>query len=128
MWNLASAPAWSDIIRVTLWRNNVFLHSFRNFSKSNVFSKHLIRTKFILYKIFFRVSILSSNKTSWMFFNLRLKNWEKLFVGGHDHFEGKGRLATKININLFCGKWGFGYFSVNNFFEKNNIFQNNNEK
>ncbi len=38
---------WSDSIHILLWRNNGFLHSFRDFSKSNAFSKNLIRMKFI---------------------------------------------------------------------------------
>ncbi len=46
-----------------------FLHSFRNFSKSNAFGENLIRTKFISRKIFFRMSILPSSKTVWLFFN-----------------------------------------------------------
>ncbi len=53
-----------------LWRNDGFIHSFCNFSKSNAFNKNLIRTKFILHKIFFRMRILSSSKTSWMLINL----------------------------------------------------------
>ncbi len=44
-----------DLIHITLWRNDGFLHSFCNFSKSNTFSKNFIRTKFILHKIFFHV-------------------------------------------------------------------------
>ncbi len=44
-------PLWSDLIHVTLSRNYRLLHSFRDyFSKSNAFSKNLIRTKFILIK------------------------------------------------------------------------------
>ncbi len=52
-----------------LYVNDGFLHSFYDFSRSNAFSENLI-TKFILYKIFFRMSIFSSSKTSWIFFNL----------------------------------------------------------
>ncbi len=101
MWNLATVPAWSDLIHVILWRNDGFLHSYCNFSKSNAFSENFVRTKFILHKIFFLMSILSSRKTSRMLFNLCWKNCEKQFVWGHDHFEGKGCLATKINTNFF---------------------------
>ncbi len=61
---------WSDSILIALWRNNVFLHSFRDFSKNNAFSANLMRTESILQKIFFRIGIPSSSKTSWMFFNL----------------------------------------------------------
>ncbi len=94
MWNSATAPAWSDQIHVTLWRNDGFLHSLCNFSKNNAFGKNFIRTKFILHKIFFRMSILLRRKalrrkTSWMFFNLCWKNCDKPFVGGYDHFERK---------------------------------------
>ncbi len=95
MWNLATTPTWSDLICLTLWRNDAFLHPFCNFSKSNAFSKNLVRTKFILYKIFFRMSIFSSSKTAWIFFSLRWKNCEKPFVGGHDYFEGKWAFGDK---------------------------------
>ncbi len=100
MWNLTTAPAWSNLIHVTLQRNDEFLHIFYNFSKSNAFGKNF-RTKFILHKIFFRMSILSSRKTLRMFFNLCWKICEKPFVGEHDHFEERGCLATKINIMFF---------------------------
>ncbi len=53
------------------WRNDEFLHSVRDFSKSNAFSENLIPAKFILHEIFFKMSLLSSGKTSWMFFNLQ---------------------------------------------------------
>ncbi len=45
MWNLATALAWSDLIHVTLWRNNGFLQLFCNFSKSDAFDENFIRTK-----------------------------------------------------------------------------------
>ncbi len=61
---------WSDSIHIVLWRNDGFLHSFHDFSKSNAFRKNLIRMEFILHKIFFRMNILSISKTLWMFFNL----------------------------------------------------------
>ncbi len=118
MWNLVTVPAWSDLILVTLWRNDGFLHLFCNFSKSNVFDENFMRTKFILHKIFFQMSILSSSKTSWMFSNLRWKNCEKSLVGGHDHFEGKGASGDKNQYKLFCKKWGFEYFLHSNFFKK----------
>ncbi len=54
----------SDSIHKALWRNDGFLHSFCDFSKSNAFSENFIRTKFILHKIFFQMSIFLSNKTS----------------------------------------------------------------
>ncbi len=47
---------WFDSIHIALWRNDEFLHSFHDFSKSNVFSENLIRKKFILHKIFFRAA------------------------------------------------------------------------
>ncbi len=75
---------------VTLWKNDGFLQLFCNFSKSNAFGENFIRTKFILHKIFFRINIRSSRKSSWMFVNLCWKNCEKSFVGGRDNFEGKG--------------------------------------
>ncbi len=128
MWNLATALAWSDLIHVKLWRKDGFSHSFYNFSKCNAFGENCIRTKFILHKIFFRMSVLSSSKTSWTFFNLRWKHCEKPFVGGHDHFEGKRASGGKNQYKLFYKKWGFEYFLCNNFFKKNNIFKNNREK
>ncbi len=118
MWNLVTAPARSDLIHVTLWRNDGIMHSFFNFSKSNAFGENFIRTKFFLHKIFFWMSILSSRKTSRMSFNLCWKNCEIPFVGGHDHFEGKGVPGNKNQYKFFCKKWGFKYFSCNNFFKK----------
>ncbi len=53
--------------------NDGFFHSFYNFSKSNAFGKNFMRMQFILQKIFFRMSTLSSRKTSCMFFNLHSK-------------------------------------------------------
>ncbi len=41
----------------------VFLHLFHDCSKSNIFSENLIKTKFILHKISFRMSIFSSSET-----------------------------------------------------------------
>ncbi len=61
---------WYDSIHIDLRRNDGFLHLFRDFTESNAFSENLIRMKFILHKIYFRMGILSSSKTSWMFFNL----------------------------------------------------------
>ncbi len=61
---------WSDSIHIALWRNDGFLHSFHDFSKSNALSKNLIRMEFIPHNIFFRMSILSMRKILWMFFNL----------------------------------------------------------
>ncbi len=64
--------------------------------KSNAFSENLIRTKFILYKIFFRMSTLSSSKTSWMFFNLHSKIMclpspiDNSYQLAFDHFLVKG--------------------------------------
>ncbi len=113
---------------LTLLRNNGFLHSFRNFWKSNAFSKNLIRTNFILHKSFFRMSIFSSSKISWMFFNLRWRNCKKHLWEDISLLRGRGRLVAKINITLFCRKWGFEYFSLKNFFKKKNTFQNNAEK
>ncbi len=63
----------SDSIHIALWRNDGVLHSFHGLSESNALSENLIRTKFILHKILFLMSILSSSKTSWMFFSLHYK-------------------------------------------------------
>ncbi len=101
----------SDLIHVTLWRNDGFLHSFCNFSKSNAFDENFLRTKFILHKIFFRISVLSNRKTLLMFFSLCWENCEKSFIGGHDHFKWKGVSGDKNQYKLFCKKWGFEYFS-----------------
>ncbi len=99
---------------------NWFLHSFCNFPKSNAFGEDFIRTKFILRKIFFQMSILSNRRTLRMFFNLCWKNCEKSSVGGHDHFEGEGVPSIKNKYKFFCEKWCFEYFSYNNFFKKKN--------
>ncbi len=56
-----------------LWRNDGFFHSFCYLSKNNAFGKNFMWTKFILHKIFFQMNILSSRKTSCMFFNLHSK-------------------------------------------------------
>ncbi len=64
---------WSDSMHTALWRNDGFLHLFHDLSKSNAFSENSKRMKFILHKIFFRISILSSSKTLWMFFNSHSK-------------------------------------------------------
>ncbi len=50
------------------------------------------------------------------------------FVGGNDHFEGKGASGDKNQYILFCRYRRFEYFLSNNFFKKNNIFQNIREK
>ncbi len=98
---LGDCAAWSDLIHVILWRNNGFLHSFCNFSKNNAFGENFIRTKFILHKIFFRMSIRSSKKTSRMFFNLCWKT-AKTYLWGHmTILRGRGCLVTKINTNFF---------------------------
>ncbi len=55
------------------------------------------------------------------FFNLswnNLKKKKKLFVGGYDHFEGKGRLATKINRTFFVGNEVLNIFHLTTFLEK----------
>ncbi len=64
---------WSDSVCLLMekWRIFTFIPWF--LSKGNAFNENFIRTKFILRKIFFRMSILSSSKTLWMFFNLHFK-------------------------------------------------------
>ncbi len=127
MWNLATAPAWSKCNTYKPY-GGILDFCIHSVIPQEVMRENLIRTKLILYKIFFRISIPLSSKTSRIFFNLRWKNCEKTFVGEHDHFEGKGVSGDKNQYNLFCGKWGFENFSFNNFFEKNNIFLNNHKK
>ncbi len=119
MWNLVTAPAWSELIYVTLWRNDGFLHSFCNFSKSNAFGKNFIRTKFILHKIFFQISILSSKKTSRMFFSLCWKNLQKTICGRTWPFWWEGVFGGKNQYKLICKKWGFEYFLYNYLKKKN---------
>ncbi len=46
------------------------------------------------------------------------KTAKNLFVEGHDHFEGRGRLATKIIITFFVSFQVLYSFSFNNFFKK----------
>ncbi len=53
---LAAMSVWSDLIHVTLWRNDGSSHSFSNFSRSTAFGENFIGTKFIFHKIFFRLS------------------------------------------------------------------------
>ncbi len=122
MWNLATAPAWSDLIHVTLWRNYEFLHSFGNFSKSNAIGENFIRTKFILHKIFLQMSILSSRKTLWMFFNLCWKNCENHLWEDMTILRGSGRLTTKINVNFFVRIEFLNIFHITIFSEKETIF------
>ncbi len=61
---------WYDSIHTALWRNNRFWHLFHDFLRSNALSENLIRKKSILHTIFFQMTIHSSSKTPWMFFNL----------------------------------------------------------
>ncbi len=124
---LGTAPAWSDLIHVTLWRNDGFLHLFFNFSKSNAFGENFIRTKFILIKFFFKWVYFWAEKflgCSAIYVEKIVKNHSG---GRYDHFEGKGLSGDKNQHRLFCKKWGFEYFSCNNLKKKKktNIFQNN---
>ncbi len=50
------------------------------------------------------------------------------FVRGHDRFEGRGRLSTKINIAFFVGIEVFNIFRSTTFLKKKHIFQNNRGK
>ncbi len=56
------------------------------FLKKNAFSENLIRTKFILYKIFFRMILLSSSRISWMFFNYIKKNDTSRFSAYNNYY------------------------------------------
>ncbi len=49
---------WSDSIHIALWRNDGFLQSFYDFSKSNAFSENLIRMEFISDVILVRLNDL----------------------------------------------------------------------
>ncbi len=105
------------LIHVTVWRNGGLLHFFRNFSKSNAFSKNLIRTKFILHKILCRISILSSSRTSWMFFiyiEKIVKNylWEDIIV-----LRGRGVWRQK-SIFFFQGNENLNIFHFTIFSKK----------
>ncbi len=57
-----------------------------------------------------------------------LKTAKNPFVRGHDYFENRGCLATKINVTFFVGIDVFNIFHSTTFSKKNNIFQNNSEK
>ncbi len=48
-------------------------------------------------------------------------------MGGHDRFEGRGRLGTKINITFFVGVEVLNIFHLI-IFPKKNFFQSNSEK
>ncbi len=122
MWNLATAPMWSDLIHATLGRNDGFLYSFCNFSKSNTCGENFIRTKFILHKLFFWMRILSSRKTSCCSLIYVEKILKTHFMGGYDHFKEKKLSGDKKQYKLFCKKWGFEYFSYNNFSKRKTIF------
>ncbi len=49
------------------------------------------------------------------------------FMGGHDRFEERECLATRINITTFIGIDVLNIFHSTIFLQKNNIFQNNGE-
>ncbi len=51
------------------------------------------------------------------------KTAKNLFVGGHDRFEGRGRLATKINITIFVGIALLNIFHLTTFSEKTIFFK-----
>ncbi len=87
-----------------------FLHSFCNFLKSNVFGKNFIRTEFILHKIFFRMSILSSRKTLRMFFNLCWKKLWKIICGRTWPFWGEGSVWRRKSMETFLKKMRFWIF------------------
>ncbi len=124
MWNLATAPEWFNLIHVTLWRSNILLHSFRDFSKSNAFfSKNLIRKKCTLHKIFFQMSILSSSKPrecSSIYNEKIVKThlWEDKPV-----LRGRGRWATKINITFLVGNDILKTFHLTIFSKKKKTIQ-----
>ncbi len=115
---------WSDSIHIALWRNDGFLHSIHYFSKSNAFSENLMRMKFILHKIFFRMSILSSSKTSRMFLTLldfqliiiiivtiqRLQFWtdfHEIYMVGAVHTWMNPILIEPLLWGTMCPKTGF---------------------
>ncbi len=110
IWNLATVPAWSDLIYVTLWRNDGFSHSFYNFSKVMHLAKILLEQSLFAIKFSFEWVYFQTKKPRCMFFNLCWKNCEKPFTRGHDHFEGKGSSGDKNQYKLFCKKWDFKDF------------------
>ncbi len=121
MWNLATAPAWSDLIHVSLW-NHGFLHSFCNSSKNNALGENFMKTKFILHKVFFQTSILLSRKTLWMLLNLCRKNCEKPFS---DQFEGRVVSNEKNQYKFFLRNEVLNIFCVTIFSKmtaKNNFW------
>ncbi len=62
-------------MRVTLWRNKVFFfHLIRIFFESVTFKNNFIRMKFILHKIFFRVSMHLRRKPH-RCFAIYIKKW-----------------------------------------------------
>ncbi len=97
MWNLATASAWSDLIQVTLWRNDGFLHSFCNFSKSNAFGENFIRTKFILHKNFFSNECTFEQENLALCSSIYVEKIEKKnrFCNERDYFEEKGVSSDK---------------------------------
>ncbi len=109
MWNLATVPAWSNLIHVTLWRNDGFFHSFCPFSKSNAFGENFIRTKFILHNFFFewvyfqaekpRASSIYIWKGRSLIFSLQLL----LVMVFHNFFWKMLLFSTNFLNNKICG-------------------------
>ncbi len=56
------------------------------------------------------------------------KTAKNLFVRGHGRFEGRGQLATKINITFFVGFDVLNIFYLTTFSKRKHIFQNISEK
>ncbi len=121
------APAWSDLIHVTLWRMMDFgiysvisqkvIHLLQNF----------VRTKCILRKIFFRISILWSHKTLWMLYNLRWKNCKNHLREDMIVLRGRRCLATKINITVFVWNEVLKIFHLTIFSKKKQCFRKRNQ-
>ncbi len=109
-----------DLIHVALWRNDGFLHSFCNFWKSNAFGENFIRTKFILYEIFFWMSILLRRKTSQDVLQWLLKKLRKTICGRTWPFWREEDVWHKNQYTFFVRNEVLNFFLYNSLSNKKN--------
>ncbi len=95
---------WSDLIHVTLWRNDRFFHSFCNFSKSNE-----IKCKFDKNEVYSSIYVEKITKNHL---------WEDMTV-----LRRRGRLMTKINTTFLVGNEVPNIFHRTTFLKKTIFFK-----
>ncbi len=76
---------WSNSIHIALWRNDGFLHSFRDFSKSNASNENLIRMKFILHKFSFKWVYFRAAKPGGCS-SIYIKKWTSIFSAYNNYY------------------------------------------